>query len=344
MNDTKTTFVGSLYKDFYDLVRKTPFLNYLAHKVMQSEAVHHFPPYRVVYRQIIASKAKRYLRTPPVLEITVTDMCNAHCIMCPLEVHMGKTVMDQGLFERLCVEAEELGIRNMIITGGEPLLDKNIFAKIRYAKAHGFSYVQMFTNGSLLNKIKSRELISSGLDSLTCSIDSAQKEKYEKIRVGLNFDRVVDNFLRFMEIRREMKSCTPLTRINMVCLPQNRENRKEFRNVFGGHADIVEIIDSHNWGNGTFWTTDAEGEYTQQKRYPCHLLISKIVILPTGLVRKCSIACGKNSNIGDIRQVSLKYFLSSERVLSLKKAHLKYDFSEPGCDVCTHKESWWVED
>ena len=343
MKKGKTDYAIRLYRSFYDLVRKTPFLNYAAHKIMQSERVHHFPLYNVLYRYVVNIKAKQYLKAPPVLEIMVTDICNARCIMCPPEVNMGKTIMDQKLFERLCNEAEKLGIKKMIITGGEPLVDKKIIDKIRYAKTHGFLSVHMFTNGSLLNEKISRELIDSGLDSLTCSIDSSTKEEYEKIRVGLNFNKVVGNFQRFMKIRKNMESVRPLTRINMVCLPQNRKNRKNFRYIFAGHADIVEIIDSHNWGDNTFWTTDTKGEYTQKKRYPCHLLFSKIVIWPTGLIKKCSIACGENSSVGDIRHQALKNFINSKLVLDLKNAHLNYNFTEPGCDVCTHKESWWVD-
>ncbi|MBN1992346.1 MAG: radical SAM protein [Anaerolineae bacterium] len=343
MNSTSPTLGSRLYGAFYNFIRKTPALNHLAHKMMQSEAIYHMPPYRKIYQELVERKARQYMRVPPFIEMTITDACNARCIMCPPEVHLGKTIMAQELFERICLEAEALGIRKMIITGGEPLLDRNIFDKIRFAKAHGFTYVHMFTNGSLMNEKIARKIIATGLDSLTWSIDSARKEEYEQIRINLKFDQVIANIRRFMEIRQEMGWQTPLTRVNMVTLSENQDSRREFRKFFGKFVDIVEIIDSHNFaGSQTNLTTDAAHEYHQTTRYPCHLLFSKAVVFSNGFLKKCSIDYATHAIIGDLKKQSLQEILQSKRMLSLKEAHLKQEFNEPGCDICTYKESWWV--
>jgi len=333
-----------VFKMFYEVVRKTPLLNHLAHKIMQSEWVHHFPLYRWLYWKLIKNKAERIKKAPSFLEITLTDKCNARCIMCPPEVHTGNTFMDNELYERIIKEAYDVGIRKLIITGGEALLDREIHRKISYAKDLGYEHIHMFTNGSLMNETRSEEIISSGLDSLTWSIDSSLKEEYEKIRVGLKFDKVISNMKGFSVLRNQMNSKKPLTRINMVALEENKLHRKKFREFFSNFVDIVEIIDSHNFaGSQSGLSTDSGKEYSQLTRYPCHLLFIKLVVWPNGIVRKCSIDYAEHANMGDLKSSSVNEVLNSTRLIDLKNRHLKCDFNEPGCDVCTFKESWWVK-
>lgn len=334
-----------LYNSAYDFVRRHPSLNHLAHKITQGESLHRFPLYGTLYRRYIDNKARRFMKRPPRLEVTLTDACNARCIMCPPEVHLGKTMMDHNLFERIVHQAEELGIRKMILTGGEPLLDKRLEDKILFAKAHRFDSVHMFTNGSLMNEKRSVNIIQSGLDSLTWSIDSSREEEYERIRIGLHYHSVIANLKRFVEIRRELGHEKPLTRVNLVTLPQNQESRREFRQFFGEFVDVVEVVDSHNFaGNEAGIVTNRGLEYTQESRYPCHLLFNKIVVSPQGRVNKCSIDYAPHAVMGDLKEQSLKEILFSERFLGIKTNHLKCDFSEPGCLECTHKQSWWTRE
>lgn len=336
---------GRLFTALYDAVRRTPSLNYLAHRVTQGEMLHRLGPTRAMYKRYIRRKAERYLLRPPRLEITLTDACNARCIMCPPEVHLGETIMNRQLFERIVREAEALGIRKMVITGGEPLLDKGVADKIAFAKAHGFEYVHMFTNGSLMDERRARAVISSGLDSLTWSVDSARKEEYEKIRINLSFDTVIANLRRFVSIRAEMGLKRPLTRVNLVTLPQNLRSRKAFRGFFAEFVDLVEIVDSHNFAdNPAEIVVDQARAYTQKTRYPCHLLFQKVVVQPDGKVSKCGIDFGQHSVVGDLSEQSLGEVLHSERVLDVKKNHLDYVFSDLGCASCTHKESWLIRD
>ena len=198
----------------------------------------------------------------------------------------------------------------------------------------------MFTNGSLLDDKKIKEILNSGLDSLTISIDSPIKEKYENIRIGLNFNTVFSNIKNLFNYRKKFSIKKPLIRINMVTLKENIGDRRLFKKIFKPFADIVEIIDSHNFAGGM----DSCGgkEYSQVLRFPCYLIFSKIVIDADGTVRKCSIDYGEESHIGDLKKGTLAEILHSQKVVKLKNQMLNYDFSAPGCKNCTFKESWWV--
>ena len=54
-----------------------------------------------------------------------------------------------------------------------------------------------------------KELIELGIERIYFSIEGATKETYEKIRVGANYDKVIDNIKRFIQLKKEMKSPIP---------------------------------------------------------------------------------------------------------------------------------------
>ena len=252
--------------------------------------------------------------------------------------------MDHALFLDLAGQAFRMGIRRMILTGGEPLLDKRIYEKIAFAKRLGYTYIHMFTNGSLLNEVARGKLLGCGLDSLTLSVDSAVREEYERIRVGLRFHTVVENMRRLHAEKRAAGLEKPLIRVNMVALPENRSSRRVFLETFRDAADIVEIMDGHNFAESTEIAHDPLAwEYSQVSRDPCHLMFIKACVTPHGHLKKCSIDYSRRALMGDLSKRSLKEVLFSKRFVELKKRHLAEDFSEPGCAHCTHRESWWVD-
>lgn len=334
-------FKKKIFDTIYETIRRTPFLNHLAHKVVQSEWIFEIFFYRRAYARLIKNKSEGIFFKPPVLEITITNKCNSRCIMCPGIVHGGEEMMTGELFKKIVLDAQKMNIKKMTLTGGEPLLVPDIGERIKFAKNHGFEYIHMFTNGSLLNAQAALGILQSGLDSLTISVDSPVKEKYEKIRVGLNFDVVFENIKNFNALKRQQQSSRrPLVRINMVTMKNNAQDRKLFRKMFGPYADIVEIIDSHNFAGGV--NEYGENEYTQSVRFPCYLMFYKIIVDANGTVRKCSIDYSGSSHIGNLNNQTIEEILRSPGVIKLKNQMLNYDFSAPGCENCTFKESWWV--
>ena len=82
---------------------------------------------------------------------------------------------------------------------GEPLVNKNLFLMVDYAKEFGIA-TEIITNGSMLTDGNIKKLISSKLSKITISIDGASKEVFEKIRVKSNFDTVIKNATQFREL------------------------------------------------------------------------------------------------------------------------------------------------
>ena len=123
------------------------------------------------------------------LRISVTDKCNLRCRYCMPEEGVCKKDHKDMLTEDEFIAAVEvaasLGITNIRITGGEPLVRKNIVSICRRAAAvEGVKEVCLTTNGILLPQL-AKPLREAGVKRLNLSLDTLDPEKYAYItRIG----------------------------------------------------------------------------------------------------------------------------------------------------------------
>ena len=122
---------------------------------------------------------------------------------------MGRAIktMDDDIFKKVINECAKYNCGNVHLHNfGEPLLDKKIIQRIKYAKDKGLPRVKIFSNGSLLTTNMAEKLINAGLDEIKISFDGANKEEFEKIRYPLKFESVVKNIKRLVTIRDKLQS------------------------------------------------------------------------------------------------------------------------------------------
>ena len=142
---------------------------------------------------------------PPRIVIELTNRCNLNCPYClvgqqnnqgsvdhnSLNRPMGK--MDINLGEKIIKEAKDFGIKEVMLTfQGEPLVHNHFVDFIKLTKKYNLRAV-VFTNGLLLNKDLTRNIICSGLDSIRFSVDGATETTYQANRVGGTFEKVYQN-------------------------------------------------------------------------------------------------------------------------------------------------------
>ena len=116
------------------------------------------------------------------LRISVTDKCNLRCRYCMPEEGIRKKSHADMLTEDALILAVEaaasLGIRKIRITGGEPLVKKNIVSICRRAAAvSGIEEVCLTTNGILLPQM-GKDLKEAGVKRINLSLDTLDPEKY----------------------------------------------------------------------------------------------------------------------------------------------------------------------
>ncbi|HEB71926.1 MAG TPA: radical SAM protein, partial [Nitrospirae bacterium] len=145
---------------------------------------------------------------PKELAIETVFGCNLSCPMCFIDMptKRKKGVMTMELFHSIVDsmapyvnEIERVDLWSL----GEPLLDHHLFERIGLLKERGFCNLAISTNADLMDADRRRGLLESGIETIIISIDGIDKQTYEKIRHGADFDRVVSNTENIIKMRDE---------------------------------------------------------------------------------------------------------------------------------------------
>ena len=129
----------------------------------------------------------QFLRKINYLRISVTDRCDLRCVYCMKE-NMNFLPKNEILtleeIERLCDNFIDLGVEKIRLTGGEPLVRKDIMKlieKLNYKKnSTNLNEITLTTNGTLL-KTYSYNLKQNGVDRINVSLDTIDEDKYNQI-------------------------------------------------------------------------------------------------------------------------------------------------------------------
>ncbi len=128
------------------------------------------------------------------LSIEVTNHCNLHCLVCPASTRMErqKGFIDENLFQKI-IDANASLEFILPFQWGEPLLHPKIFELIRYASAKGIR-TMITTNGTICSDQIIQQILDSGLEQLTFSIDGVGST-YTMIR-GFDYGQLKANVLK----------------------------------------------------------------------------------------------------------------------------------------------------
>jgi cyclic pyranopterin phosphate synthase len=128
------------------------------------------------------------------LRISVTDRCNFRCVYCRSanpENHMpAGELLAWDEYERLARILVGMGIRKIRVTGGEPLVRPGVEDFVGRLKKIGVHDLSMTTNGYLLAE-RMDALLAAGLDRINISLDSLDREKFERVTRTKTFDDVM---------------------------------------------------------------------------------------------------------------------------------------------------------
>nr|WP_181018358.1 GTP 3',8-cyclase MoaA [Agrobacterium tumefaciens] len=132
------------------------------------------------------------------LRVSVTDRCDFRCTYCMSE-HMTflpkKDLLTLEELDRLCSVFIARGVRKLRLTGGEPLVRKNIMSLVRNLGRHvqtgALDELTLTTNGSQLAKFAA-ELADCGVRRINVSLDTLDRDKFRHITRWGDIDRVME--------------------------------------------------------------------------------------------------------------------------------------------------------
>ena len=130
------------------------------------------------------------------MRISITYRCNLRCKYCMPDGIENIPMSDILTFEEICrvvEQAASLGIKNIKITGGEPLVRKGCPDLIgMLKKIDGIEQVTLTTNGVLLEE-QLPELLAAGLDAVNISLDVMDRQRFVEITGRDEYDRVISS-------------------------------------------------------------------------------------------------------------------------------------------------------
>jgi radical SAM protein with 4Fe4S-binding SPASM domain len=184
-----------------------------------------------------------FLKVPPVIQLEPTNKCILNCIMCPQSaLKRGRGYMDYGLFQKIIDDAAGIGVKRIwLYMQGEPLLHPDIVDMVRYIKKKGMG-IDLTTNGMLLDRNKAVALLDAGMDSadyITFSLMGNSKEVHEAIMRGVNHERVEQNLLGLLDLRRQRKMNGPIIQTDFYMIPENQHEAAAYEEHWKGKVDHV---------------------------------------------------------------------------------------------------------
>ncbi len=124
------------------------------------------------------------------LRLSLTDRCNLRCLYCmpehPRWLPRSELLSRGEIFELVELFVRELGITELRLTGGEPLLRGDVIEIVRdlgKLRAHGLERIAMTSNGGLLPRL-ALPLRAAGLDDLNISLDAIEAEAFRRLTRG----------------------------------------------------------------------------------------------------------------------------------------------------------------
>lgn len=126
------------------------------------------------------------------INLLVTPYCNLKCKMCEYtEGTKNVNAMSTEELKDVISQARELGLERLELSGGEPMMKKDIYDIISYSKSIGVKRIVMMTNGVLIGKEEAQKLVEAGLGDVVFSLEG-HKELNDKIRGKGSFDKTVE--------------------------------------------------------------------------------------------------------------------------------------------------------
>lgn len=190
---------------------------------------------------MMAGLIDRFNRKIDYLRLSITDRCNLRCIYCMppegVEWRDRDQILDYEeivLFARAALKA---GISKIRLTGGEPLVRKDVVKLVKTLKdITMLKDLSLTTNGVMLEQF-SAELREAGLTRINISIDSLDSDTYRKITRGGNLDAALRGF------RSALEAGFDPIKLNVVLMKGVNDDIEEFIRLTYDYPVHVRFIE-----------------------------------------------------------------------------------------------------
>lgn len=194
----------------------------------------------------------RFGRRLRYLRISVTDRCNLRCRYCMPEGGVSllphEALLSYEEIAEVARVAVELGFDKLRITGGEPLVRRDVVSLVlMLSELPGVADLSMTTNGTLLAKYAD-QLRRAGLQRVNISLDTLDEERYRYLTRGGELRRVLEGV--------EAALSAGFEQVKLNCVVREGAEEKDAQDVaaYGTGLGVeVRFIRSMDLAGGKFW-------------------------------------------------------------------------------------------
>lgn len=259
---------------------------------------------------------------PAEVEISESGMCNRKCSFCPRsdpDFNHVNEFINEKLHKKICDELSELNFSGLFIYSGfvEPLLDKNIYNLIKYAKSKlPQARIEIISNGDVLNANRLKKLYDHGLDRIQISLYDGEQQHLE-----------------FVELGKSLK----LSSNQYVLRPRYLPEEKNFGITLSNRGGMME--------NAEFKIPSRNQKLEKSCFYPSY----KFFIDYNGDVLMCSHDWLKKKIMGNVNKSKIIDIWLSTDYQEARKNLSNANRSQSPCNVCDvygdligkeHNEAW----
>ena len=293
------------------------------------------------------------------LQIELTSRCNERCVHCYIPHENKIDDIDPAFFYDVLDQSRDMGLLNITLSGGEPLLHPQFCEFLRKAKEYDFS-INILSNLTLINDEIIAEMKANRLSSVQVSLYSMKSKIHDSItQVHGSFDKTLSAILALIENDIPLQISCPIMKQNRDCYVDvlnwahehkcravsdyimmarydnttgNLDNRLSLEEV---EKTINDIIANDRDYQDELLDADIEAEETRDLSgdIVCGVCVSSICMVANGNVYPCA---GWQSYVcGNIKESSLRDIWENSPTVKYLRGLRKKDF--PQCLNCADK-------
>jgi len=289
----------------------------------------------LVYRYKLKTYANNLimLNFAPILYLESALSCNLMCVMCyqsdsalqnAIKASSVK-LMKWDLFTKVIDEAAAFNCCAVVFAGrGEPTLNPRFSEMLKYCHEKGILDIKFNTNAMTLTEKMAREWLSIKAPlTIVFSVDAADKDTFEKIRIGASFDKVVNNIKMFNRIRNDEFPDSPVrTRVSMTLFKDGQDPEKA-RKLWASLVDEFSAKVALSEQSGSIYQSEKDGKskniYSEVK---CKELFTSFHIWSDGTVNPCENDYLSHLQVGNAYKESLFDLWNGSTMMKLRIAHM----------------------
>lgn len=274
---------------------------------------------------------------PAMAVIEPTNLCNQACDYCPTGMGMLKRpqgIMAFGQFRRIIDQIGPYLAYIELYNMGEPLLNKEIYSMISYAKSKYSAYIKVDTNGMVLDP---KKLIESGLDEIWFQIGGITQDTHTIYRSNGDIGQVFENMRMLLEERKKHPYSKLKIKAGMIIMKHNEHEIEDFLNLkktlgINEAMLIKPTVKDVEQGrrflpsDPSFWVYDREsfegGKLVRKGAHPekCPISWNSVFVAWNGDVHPCIKDNNNEYKLGNMLQEDFKSIWNGQKAKYFRRS------------------------